>query len=167
MISKRAFQLRKKDGKPNSECICRTPELIENYKEAISDITQVWICHHRNEKFYTSKELIDLGLYYDCPSCELIFVTKSEHNKIYHKGISGDESRRKNSDNHKGNQNNLGKKRTESAKEKIRNARIGQKASNETKNKMSKSRIGRHWYNDGTKSVFVYECPPGFVPGRL
>ena len=26
---------------------------------------------------------------------------------------------------------------------------------------------GRHWYNDGTNNVFTYECPQGFVKGRL
>lgn len=25
----------------------------------------------------------------------------------------------------------------------------------------------RHWYNNGTINVFVYECPEGFVPGQL
>jgi hypothetical protein len=27
--------------------------------------------------------------------------------------------------------------------------------------------VGRRWFNDGTKCVHVYECPEGFVPGRL
>ena len=27
--------------------------------------------------------------------------------------------------------------------------------------------LGRHWYNDGTVNKYTYECPEGFVPGRL
>ena len=26
---------------------------------------------------------------------------------------------------------------------------------------------GRHWFNDGTRNTFAYECPPGFRPGQL
>ena len=27
--------------------------------------------------------------------------------------------------------------------------------------------IGKHWYNDGTKNRFAFDCPEGFVAGRL
>jgi hypothetical protein len=27
--------------------------------------------------------------------------------------------------------------------------------------------LGRKCFNDGTRNVFAYECPPGFIPGRL
>ena len=43
----------------------------------------------------------------------------------------------------------------------------------ETRLKMSKSMIGnksltgRHWYNNGTTNVAAFECPDGFVPGKL
>lgn len=42
--------------------------------------------------------------------------------------------------------------------------------SEEARRKMSESQKGRpkgHWYNDGVRSVQAFECPPGFVKGRL
>ena len=45
--------------------------------------------------------------------------------------------------------------------------------SHETRQKLSKSKqgnkslTGRHWYNNGTKNVAAFECPEGFVPGKL
>ena len=35
------------------------------------------------------------------------------------------------------------------------------------KNKLSDAHKGRHWYNNGKVDKFCYECPEGFVPGRL
>lgn len=67
---------------------CKNYEKIENFEEAMQDGNAMYHCHHRNERFYTRKELIDLGLYYDCPPCELIFLTPSDHHKTYHKGSS-------------------------------------------------------------------------------
>ena len=46
-------------------------------------------------------------------------------------------------------------------------AGLNRVVSNNTKLKMSKVNIGRHWYNNGIINVHVYECPPGFKPGRL
>lgn len=43
----------------------------------------------------------------------------------------------------------------------------------ETRLKMSKRMIGnksltgRHWYNNGQKNIAAFECPEGFVPGKL
>ena len=81
MISNRRFRL-KKDGEPYWNCYCRTPELIENYDKAISDTSQIWEVHHRREEFYSYKELVERGEYYDVPPSELIFLTKSEHRKM-------------------------------------------------------------------------------------
>lgn len=39
--------------------------------------------------------------------------------------------------------------------------------SEETKRKMRESRKGHHWWNNGIISKFAFECPDGFVPGRL
>lgn len=30
-----------------------------------------------------------------------------------------------------------------------------------------KTNNGKHWYNNGEISTFAYECPEGFVPGRI
>ena len=68
-----------------SEEIC----LIENYQEAISDEEKMWDIHHRKEcdsegrTLFTSKQLIDMGLYYKRPASELIFVTRSMHCKLH------------------------------------------------------------------------------------
>ena len=70
----------------NISCFCTDLSKVENYDKAISDETQMWHCHHRNERFYTKDELIELGLYYNCPPCELIFLTPKEHYNEYHKG---------------------------------------------------------------------------------
>lgn len=43
----------------------------------------------------------------------------------------------------------------------------GVPASEETKMKISENNKGRHWYNNGEINKFCYECPDGFVPGRL
>ena len=89
MISKTHFNKLRKD------CFCQTPELIENYEQAINDITQVWECHHRDEirtlssgmvVIRTREELIENGRYYNCPPNELIFLTKEEHTRIHSSG---------------------------------------------------------------------------------
>lgn len=65
---------------------------IENYDKAVADTTQTWHLHHRLEltldgKFAHSKaNLIRLGMYYNRPYFELIFLTRAEHNKLHHKG---------------------------------------------------------------------------------
>ena len=63
--------------------------LIENYQDAISDQTKMWEIHHRRESdengrtLFTKKQLIDMNLYFKRPASELIFVTKSMHNKLH------------------------------------------------------------------------------------
>ena len=81
MISKSKFRL-KKNGEPTSICYCTRPELIENYDKAIADKTQVWEVHHRREEFYSQKELVARGEYYDVKPEELIFLTPAEHRNI-------------------------------------------------------------------------------------
>ena len=82
MISKRAYMYCREDL-----------SLIENYDKAINDSTQIWRCHHRLEIqdegkiIYTSEQLENLGLYYNRPASELIFLTLSEHNKLHGKYI--------------------------------------------------------------------------------
>lgn len=115
MINERIFKL-KKDGTPSSECFCKTPELIENYNKAIVDTTQVWDCHHRLETHnsdgerrlvdITKKELIILGMYFDRPVNELIFLTKADHTMLHKKGKKrgpqSEDHKRKNSEARRG-----------------------------------------------------------------
>ena len=90
MISKAAF------NESSIKCICRTPELIEGYSDAISDDSQTYICHHRLETHtsdgerrqveLTMDELIALDMYYNRPPEELIFMTRAEHRALHENG---------------------------------------------------------------------------------
>lgn len=67
---------------------CEDISLIENYEKAVNDKTQTWVCHHRLEikdghNNYSRKELKEMGLYFDRPAKELIFLTDKQH-KILH-----------------------------------------------------------------------------------
>ena len=51
---------------------------------------------------------------------------------------------------------------------------VGRKLSKESKLKISRSHIGennanygKRWYNNGIQSVMAFECPEGYVLGRL
>ena len=114
MISETRFSL-KKDGTPYKSCICRTPELIENYDKVIADTTQTWLCHHRLETHNSdgerrlvdieAEELIALGMYFDRPPEELIFMTELEHKRLHNVGKpkpKSEETRRKLSEAKKG-----------------------------------------------------------------
>lgn len=149
------------------EKYCKEPEKIENYQKAKKDNFKGWECHHRLETHTSDgirrpvdiphKELIALGLYYNRPPEELIFLTESEHNAF-----------------------RKGKKLSEEAKQKMRAAKKGEKnpmygkhLSEETKKKLSEANKGNtntkgmRWFNNGKISTMAKECPDGFVPGRL
>lgn len=144
---------------------CKDFTKIENYDKAMADTTQVWDCHHRMETHNSDgeKRLVDLsrpelkalGMYYDQPPEELIFLTREEHIKLHHKGKKrapfSEEWKAKLSAANKGEKNPM----------------YGKHHSDETKARMSASGKGRHWYNNGNVSTMAFECPEGFVPGRL
>ena len=74
----------------NAKRFCREDiSLIENYNQAIADQKKMWDIHHRKEcdengkTLFTKKQLIEMNLYYNRPSSELIFVTRSMHKKIH------------------------------------------------------------------------------------
>jgi hypothetical protein len=75
--------------------------LIENYDKAVADTTQIWRCHHRLEiqdegkTIYSVKQLQEMGLYYNRPASELIFLTLSEHNKLHAKYLSEEQKFRR------------------------------------------------------------------------
>lgn len=124
---------------------------IENYDKAIADTSQTWICHHRLETcfldgtflpfnvFFSVEDLIKLRLYYNRPSNELIFLTKSEHRKTHCKVQN----------NYKpqyGNQYTKGKKLSNEHKEKISNSLKYAEHTNEWNKKVSLSQK-RYWDN--------------------
>lgn len=107
---------------------------IENYDKAAVDPTQTWVIHHRleltldGEFAHSREELKRLGMYYDRPYFELIFLTRCEHQNLHHKGMQrSTETKRKMSEAHKGENNPL----------------YGKHHSDETKRKMSEAHKGR------------------------
>lgn len=133
MICKRHFNL----NAPSS-LFCRNTELIENYDKAIADTTQTWVCHHRLETHnsngerrlidLTREELKALGMYYDRPPEELIFLTSFEHRSLHHKGKYVSNETRTKISNYKSKnppKSMLGKKHSEETKQKISDAKKG------------------------------------------
>lgn len=67
-------------------------DLVENYGLAKADNFKGWCMHHRlelhpdNSVRFTKTSLLKLGLYYNRPPTELIWVTSSEHNRMHSLG---------------------------------------------------------------------------------
>ena len=164
--------------KHNFERFCKDYENIENYDKAKVDNFKGWDCHHRLETWTsdgerrqidtTVAELKALGMYYNRPANELIFLRKSEHTALRKVSL---ETRNKLSD--------IGKNISEETRKKLSMANKGHPVSEETRNKIStankgntyakgnKSTKGMYWFNNGKINKVCYECPPGFTPGRL
>lgn len=172
------------------EKICKDFTKIENYEEAANDETQIWVCHHKLGAVFTKEELKRAGWYYDREPGELIFLRKEEHSgnpdiHISYKRAKGrkasEETKRKQSKARKGrtpwnkglkgqiawNKGKKGFKHSEEAKQKMSESRKGHSVSEETKTKISDSKRGKHWFNNGVVCICCFECPDGFVPGRL
>lgn len=69
------------------EYCCEDPSLIENYEEAMAD-SETWVCHHRKgiELKKSIEELKAMGLYYNRPACELIFLKNEYHSHLHSSG---------------------------------------------------------------------------------
>ena len=67
---------------------CEDLSLIENYDLAVADQTQKWACHHRKEtdEGLSADELKKLGLYWNRPASELIFLPPAEHTRLHKYG---------------------------------------------------------------------------------
>ena len=166
---------------------CKDYTNIENYEKALADNFKGWHCHHRLETHNSDgerrlvdisyKELIALGMYYSRPAEELIFLTTREHNAFKKGKTCSAETRRKMGEAKKGKPTwSKGKKfseehkkrMSESAKKRWANEKaLGYHHTTEARNKIGATHKGTHWYNDGKINKRCYECPDGFVPGRL
>lgn len=152
MINEDVFRL-KKSGEPvKNTCFCVHPELIENYDKAIADTTQTWECHHRLETHnsdgeerlvpLSKSELKALGMYFDRPPEELIFMTPFEHTGL-----------------HARLRNRIrpplcGRHHSTSWKIKVSSSTKGRKLSDEWKSKLSVSHKGKHWKLVNGKRVY-------------
>lgn len=150
---------------------CKDYENIENYNKAKADKFIGWECHHRLETHtsdgerrlvdITRKELIALDTYYDRPSEELIFLTKSEHKTLHHKGKKlSEETKKRISEANKGHTiseetrkklSEAAKNMSDETKKKMSEAKKGNKLSEEHKKKISEGNKGKH---DGENNSF-------------
>ena len=156
---------------------CKDYENIENYQKAKKDNFKGWECHHRLETHtsdgkrrevdITAAKLKALGMYYNRPAEELIFLTTREHNAFKKGKKLSDECKKKIGAALKENKNALGCKRSEETRKKNAEAHKGKHHTEETKKKLREVRKGKHWYNNGKINIMSKECPDGFVPGRI
>ena len=170
--------------KHNFKYYCKDYKNIENYDKALADNFNGWCVHHRLQTWtsdgerravdITVAELKALGMYYNRPASELIFLPlgehtslhdEGEHNPNYGKQLS-EETRTKMSEAW-----SYDKHFTEETKKKISEAMKGRPVSEEHRKKLSEAAKGKHkgmhWYNNGKECKFCFECPEGFVPGRI
>lgn len=148
MISKRHFIVNKK-------FYCIHPESIENYEKAIADKNKIWVCHHRLETHNSDgekrlvelspEELQALGMYFNRPANELIFMTPTEHKKLH---CSFKSFKNKMSKIMKGNKNAVGNQNT-----KGKHWKKGH-LSEEHKKKLSETAKGKHWRIENGKRIY-------------
>ena len=141
------------------ELYCKDYENIENYEKAKADDFKNWEVHHRLETHNSDGErrLVDishnelkaLGMYYNRPAEELIFLTSSEHQFLHKKGKQLSEETRNKMSEAKKNMSEETKKKLSEAKKGNKNVR------------------GTRWYNNGNINIMSKECPEGFVTGSL
>lgn len=152
---------------------CKNYQDIENYQKALADNFKGWEVHHRLETHTSDGErrLVDismeelkaLGMYYNRPAAELIFLTRAEHNAFNKGKHQSEETKRKKSEARKGKPGTFkGKHHSEEHKKKVSEAMKGNQYA-----KGNKNNLGKHWFNNGEESKLCYECPNGFIPGRL
>ena len=101
------------------ERYCKDYENIENYQKAKKDNFKGWDCHHRLETHnsdgerrlvdITVAELQALGMYYNRPPEELIFLRKGEHSALH---PVSEETKKKIGEANKGNTYAKGNKST-------------------------------------------------------
>ena len=135
------------------EKYCKEYENIENYQKAKADDFIGWECHHRLETHnsdgkrrlvdITAEKLTSIGMYYNRPAYELIFMKHCEHRSLHSKGKSLSEET---------------KKKMSEAKQNI---------SAETRRKIGEAKKDMRWFNNGKTNIRAKECPDGFTPGRL
>ena len=160
--------------KHNFKYYCKDYEKIENYEKALADNFKGWNCHHRKGVDIPTEELKALGMYYNRPADELIFLKISEHSRLHNEGEHNpnygkqlsEETRTKMSEAW-----SYDKHFTEETKNKISEKLKGRYFSEKHRKKLSEAakgkRKGMRWYNNNITEKLCFECPEGFVPGRI
>ena len=145
----------------------------------------------------SAEDLKKQGLYYDRPASELIFLTRNDHMKLHHQNRTNEtkkkmmKTRSMNGISEAQREHIIelgrwwkGKKRSEKFRILISIANKGKILSEETKHLISLhhadvsgannpmfgkkgAALGKHWFNNGEKELYAFECPEGFVPGRM
>ena len=168
--------------KHNFKYYCKDYKNIENYEKAKADNFKGWCIHHRLQTWtsegerravdITAAELQALGMYWNRPPEELIFLTESEHTTLHNKGHKHSEETKKKLSKPKSAEHK--KKLSEAKKGKYLgkgNPFYGKHHSDELKKKLSeinKVRMkGMRFFNNGKINIRAKECPEGFVPGRI
>ena len=146
---------------------CENTELVENYQLAKTDNFKGWVIHHRLETHVstgekrivelTRFELDALGMYYNRPASELIYLTRGQHNTIHKKG--------------KPCVGNIGSHRSDETKEKMSKVDKSYMQTDAYKAAhragIAKKIQGLHWYNNGVVQVLAKTCPLGYKKGRI
>lgn len=162
------------------ELYCKDIESVKNYDKAKADNFKNWHCHHILETHNSDGErrLVDishdelkaLGMYYNVPAEQLIFMSSSEHLSLHNKGklspktvehrnkISEALKGRPLSEEHRKKLSETLKGRTfsEEHKKKIGEAKKGKPGkplSEETKNKLSEALSGRKFSEEHKKKI--------------
>lgn len=106
--------MRKYDYEKNVQnYCCEDISKVENFEAAKKDNFKGWCCHHRLETHNSDgerrlvdiryRELVALGMYYNRPAQELIFLRADEHRSLHTRGKpKPEEWRRKHSEAMKG-----------------------------------------------------------------
>ena len=141
---------------------CKDYENIENYDKAKADNFKGWCCHHRLQTWTSDGErrLVDisaaelkaLGMYYNRPPEELIFLTESEHHSLHNKGESNPMYGKQGYWKGKTGPNK-DKQLSEETKNKISYANKGKQLSEEHKNKLSEAHKGKHHSEEAKKKM--------------
>ena len=161
----------------NFKRFCKDYENIENYEKAKADNFKGWECHHRLETHTPDgkrrvvdipyKELKALGMYYNRPAEELIFLTTREHNAFKKGKYTGENHPFYGKRHTEETKKKLSKPKSEETRRKMAEAHKGKKVSEESKKKNREAHKGMRFFNNGKINKRAKECPPGFIPGRL
>ena len=160
--------------KHNFKYYCKDYTNIENYEKALADNFKGWCCHHRKGVDIPREELKALGMYYNRPADELIFLKISEHSSLHDEGEHNPNYGKQLSEKTRTKMSeawSYDKYFTEETKKKISEVMKGRCFSEEHRKKLSEAAKGKHkgmhWYNNGKECKFCFECPDGFIPGRI